>query len=449
MAMFDPNDPTAGLLSQQQALERQGQLAASLRKQANQDRLGEGRIVGNAFVGPHWTEMLADVFDKYQAGAAERDYSKAQKEYGQQVEQAKGAWSANAPQITPGTAGRPELQGPVDPSTGSPELAAVAPTPAQLPTRSAILEHTLKGMRIPGNEAAAMLWNKGMGEEITREDTQKARKDEKDAALQAGREAKALELEQRERESVRRSEDTRLSIQQRRDAAAEAAAARREYNGIMLELGKIKAGAAGAEKPLPSAQATAWIKNNSSMKALDQALDLVEEHPQAFGFKTNVLGNYSATARDPAGIDARAAVANLGSLKIVDRAGVSQTAAETERLKPFIPNVTGPFADDAATIKKKLRGFYREYANMQQEINEFASAQNYKSPGEPHALQDEGRAERAAARNKARADARAKAAVLPNAVAASAPVVPPTPPQPKLPPGLQLPPGATYIGPAQ
>jgi hypothetical protein len=82
------------------------------------------------------------------------------------------------------------------------------------------------------------------------------------------------------------------------------------------------------------------------------------------------------TRMDPKGIAARAAVFNLGSLKIHDRSGAAVTASETPRLLPFIPTP----GDSAKTVKTKLLGFQREYNLMQQGIEDFAKTQGYKSP---------------------------------------------------------------------
>jgi hypothetical protein len=55
--------------------------------------------------------------------------------------------------------------------------------PGSMPSRASVLQATMRGLQIPGNENAAMLWNKGMGEEINREDVQAARKEDIAARL--------------------------------------------------------------------------------------------------------------------------------------------------------------------------------------------------------------------------------------------------------------------------
>ena len=388
MAMFDPNAPMPDLQTQQADLDRQRLVAAALRKQAGSTQMPEGQMVGNRFVAPHWTEGLAAVLDKFNAPLAEAQLGQSQARYNQGVQQAQQGWQSSLPQSVPATPGRPELPGPVDPTTGSPELAAVAPTPAQLPSRSAVLEATLRGMRIPGNEKQAELWGKGMQEEQTREDVQAARKEDRDLQRQMSRENLAATLLQRQREAELRSEDNRLSTEQRREAAREAAEAKRQHNEVLLEIAKLKSGGADKEKGLPSAQSNAWVKNNSSMKFIDDALDAVDKYPQAFSGAKSVLPQTVQAKVDPKGVDARALVANIGSLKIHDRSGQAVSAAEMEKLKPFIPIMDGPLKDDAPTIKKKLNLFALEYSRMQQEILDFAGAQNYRSPGEIYKMKE-------------------------------------------------------------
>ena len=53
---------------------------------------------------------------------------------------------------------------------------------------------------------------------------------------------------------------------------------------------------------------------------------------------------------NPEGTEARAGVADIGSIVLHDRSGAAVTAAESPRLMPFIPLAT----DDNATVIKKL-----------------------------------------------------------------------------------------------
>jgi len=422
--MFDPNQPLPDFQVQNAAIQRQRAIAEFLRKQASAPQ-PQGQMVGKRFIAPSLLQYLPGLMQQYDAGQISRQADSAEKQYGADVTAAKDSWASSLPRAVAAVPGRSALAGPPD-ASGSPELAAVAPSPARLPDRASVLSSTMAGMRIPGNEKAAELWNKGMSDEWTREDNQQARTDAVSAStlarrdnLEAQRAAdsdrRKADIEQRERESVRRSEDTRLSIEQRREAAAEAAAARRDIASLVAATAANKADKPAALKNLPAAQAKAWIENTTGIASVDNALDIAAARPKSFGAQHYVLPDAITQRTDPEGVAARAAVANLGSLRIHDRSGAAVTAAETPRLKPFIPSA----GDNHETVVVKLTGFRREYEIIQREILEYADTQGYKHPG---VLKE--RTPRVAGSN-------------------------PPPAASKPPPGLVLPPGATYIGPAQ
>lgn len=375
--MFDPNAPLPNFAAQQEQLQRQKMMAEMLRKKAGSP-LPEGKMVGKQYVAPHFAEFLPGLLDQFQAGQAEREASKTAQEHKTSIGDAIRNWQSTLPRIRPAVPGQPELPGPRD-ENGSPELDAVAPVPAQLPDRSAILDATLRGMQIPGNEQAAALFNKAMGDELSREDTQTDRRESREAQLRQQRELELKRLEQRMEEAKLRSEDARASVEQRREAAAAMAEAKRQHTEMMGLIASMKADKPKELKPLPAAQAKAWTENNRSVKFIDDALKATLEYPEAFGTK-NVLGTAIRSRTDPKGVNARALVSNIGSLKIHDRSGAAVSLHEMERLKSFIPIVDGPFADNAETIEKKLRLFQREYKLMQQEIIDLAETQGYKSP---------------------------------------------------------------------
>lgn len=129
-------------------------------------------------------------------------------------------------------------------------------------------------------------------------------------------------------------------------------------------------------KDLPAPIQKAYLENGSALGKIDRALAAVDEYPDAFGSK-NMLGDAIRQRTDPKGITGRALIADIGSLKIHDRSGAAVTAAETPRLKPFIPNVN----DHPETIKKKLALFQQEYKAIQDDIGAtYTREQGYKSP---------------------------------------------------------------------
>lgn len=115
-------------------------------------------------------------------------------------------------------------------------------------------------------------------------------------------------------------------------------------------------------RPIPGSAATGIIANRASLGQIDRAIQAVEENPDAFGL-SNYMGDAIKQRTDPKGVDPRAKVADIGSLKIHDRSGAAVTASETPRLKPFIPGVT----DDAKAIITKLKNLR---ANMEAQIEE-------------------------------------------------------------------------------
>jgi hypothetical protein len=103
-------------------------------------------------------------------------------------------------------------------------------------------------------------------------------------------------------------------------------------------------------KQIPANINLAIIKNNQGVQQLSDTIKLLEQNPNAVGFKGFVPGAILNRA-DPEGVNARAGVADIGSLVMHDRSGAAVTASESPRLVPFIPLIT----DDNATALKKLK----------------------------------------------------------------------------------------------
>jgi hypothetical protein len=252
------------------------------------------------------------------------------------------------------------------------------------PTREAILKHTLEGLTNPLTAKEAAVTNTSLTSDLTRGEDQKFRDQQARQAAQERSDNLIATLQQRADDAARRSEDRGADRASREAAAAEALALRGEIakaNQALIAQGlSIKQQIADSkggvqEKPLPSGLATSYTGNAVALGNITDALKHVETNPGAFGL-SNMLPNAMVTRMDPKGIAARAAVFNLGSLKIHDRSGAAVTASETPRLLPFIPTP----GDSAKTVKTKLLGFQREYNLMQQGIEDFAKTQGYKSP---------------------------------------------------------------------
>ena len=142
-------------------------------------------------------------------------------------------------------------------------------------------------------------------------------------------------------------------------------------------------------KDIPQSTLNGMMENNRSLVKIDEALNAIQGKQDALpqgvkadkaatGFK-GYLPNAILSRVDPQGVDARALIADIGSLKIHDRSGPAVTASESPRLMPFIPLAT----DEPATVVKKLNNFKREYSLMQQEANDYYNEANGFKPYKP------------------------------------------------------------------
>ncbi len=139
-----------------------------------------------------------------------------------------------------------------------------------------------------------------------------------------------------------------------------------------------------ALRPMPSSAAGGLLENRRNARRAVDALALLngetlpggtQGDPNATGLK-GYLPNQILNRLDPAGVDTRAAIADLGSMVINDRSGAAVTAAEFPRLAPFIPSEK----DDPETARKKLQNFARNYGAIVNDTEEFYRASGYNVP---------------------------------------------------------------------
>lgn len=137
---------------------------------------------------------------------------------------------------------------------------------------------------------------------------------------------------------------------------------------------EVYAGTVGAKpKPESAAAEKARHEANIGVASIDDAINEIAKHPKALGIKNLLPGAERIRQEtDPGGVAARAAVANIGSLKLHDRSGAAVTISEFPRLRPFIPVATD--SDKAATVK--LQKMKQEYERMRAEW-----ATEKKAPG--------------------------------------------------------------------
>jgi hypothetical protein len=143
-------------------------------------------------------------------------------------------------------------------------------------------------------------------------------------------------------------------------------------------------------KQIPAMANTAIITNNQSMQRIDDALRLLGGQNIGNPAEGQLKGDTAATGWkgylpngvlnrvDPQGVDTRAIISDIGSLKLHDRSGAAVTASESPRLMPFIPLST----DDHETVVKKLNGLRTALVTEQQALNDtYSKDQGYRPSG--------------------------------------------------------------------
>ena len=120
---------------------------------------------------------------------------------------------------------------------------------------------------------------------------------------------------------------------------------------VSVEDGQVVKGKGAALKDIPAAVNAKIMEGKQSLSNIDAAIAAVKANPGAFGIVNAVPFVERARQGDAGGVDARAQVANIGSLKLHDRSGAAVSASEFPRLAPFIPSSS----DSPAAIITKLQ----------------------------------------------------------------------------------------------
>ena len=402
---------------QQQQLARQAQLADALRKRAiaqGTPQMPQGQMVSGHYIAPHWSETLAAALQPaisgYQAQQAERGLAQGQQGLAGAVEQARNAWLKNMPQVTPGQEAQPgvsmsDLANPATPvgTTTSPDIPAVQ---AKLPSAMEQAQYLAQGARIPGNEGLAGAVQKIMGEAVTREDKQQEARQNLKATLQARREEVIIKAQERMHEASLRSQDTRLSIEQRAQAASEATVAKRDV-AVMMQ------GAAQSNRDwqhgfAEDQQVQRVITHivdkgaplaNLTVKAQD-VQDMVDRY-DAQKKKIPGLGHTGIIPdffQTPEGTAARAKIAAFAQALIQSQAGLSQTLSEQELTKATI------LSKPSFSEKDFRENWPSVVANLNQNVQHLKSINpkawdQYKTNGGPLDLVKSGRQQTAGVPN--------------------------------------------------
>jgi hypothetical protein len=234
-------DPNIDFQQPQQAAQMAQLLAQRLRKKADATGLPEGQMAGGFLTDPSVFEYLSTMAQGYAANQAEADAQAKQQVFQDRVNKASGEWRSNFPQTLPAT---PERQGPVDPSNPT-ELNAV---PEQPVTSSRILQHTMRGMAIPGMADEAKIYNQSAQADLTREDNQAERAATLKQTLLARAEEARIRAEERARDIQLRLEDRALDRASRERLAAQSVAAQREATQARLDIAKLTGSVGDAMK---------------------------------------------------------------------------------------------------------------------------------------------------------------------------------------------------------
>ena len=137
-------------------------------------------------------------------------------------------------------------------------------------------------------------------------------------------------------------------------------------------------------KDAPSVETRALAHNITVLDQIDEAIKAVEANPNAFGLQ-NLMPDEVNSRMDPAGVNARGRVANISSLKILERSGATVTAGEAPRIKPFVPSVL----EKSGSILTKLRNMREEVVStMEPVLAEYTEERGYKEPASAKAFRD-------------------------------------------------------------
>lgn len=139
-----------------------------------------------------------------------------------------------------------------------------------------------------------------------------------------------------------------------------------------------------AGKTLPASAVEKMNENRQNLKRAENALTLLQGgsvgdlkgDKDATGVGKGILGQTLLNWAEPSGVNARAAMADLGSLVIHQRSGAAVTASEFPRLAPFIPTVN----DSPEVARKKVARFVQVYKEVVTDSEDAFREAGYKVP---------------------------------------------------------------------
>lgn len=359
----------------------------------------EGKMVGGQYIRPHWTQALSAAIGQVMGAKAAANSVDAEEAIRRNTQGQYEDWVKNRPQARQEAVDLPFL---ADPSQGDTNIGSRTVQP----TTDDKLNWAMKGMNNPLSKSLASAYATDLlVKEPERDEARAFRADEADKARQAAKEAQIqkaadaldqlkLRLEDKglDRESREKMNAQALALQRQlaemRDATQREIAEGRNATQRDIADARFNAAKDKPPKPLPAAQSQAWINNNVNIKNVDRVMGMIADAKgnildaakKHLGSKYMVPGmEWVGQGTDPEGVPMRSAISDIGSLKIHDRSGAAVTAAESPRLRPFIPTIY----DKPEAVRDKLTNFRKQYEMMQQEIEDYADTQGYKSPRKP------------------------------------------------------------------
>ena len=381
--LFDPNEPLnpedqIALLSQAayaqpqadqfnfqsraQAIEaRKRALADAMRRRAGAtnavSELPSGRIVGNKFVGPHWTEMLnaalQPMFAQQGVASEEKALKQQTEEYERADQEAAAAHQARMPRSREVSR---ELPGPTE------DEQPLIGTQTVKPTRDERLKWAQEGQRIPSRkEVMSRLIDDLLVKEPEREELRQFRKEDREDRQAARREEfqatldlKKEQLQEQIRQAQEREKDARLNTAERERAHR----ATEDLKAQLLELQGNKSRRETIEDAVKKAEAVEEAKVRGREKAKEEAsartrardatdslsaIDRVDEI-----LKAGPTGSYIGKAVDEAG---RAfGVATPGAEK------ASSLKVLSGELVSKMPKMSGPQSDRDVLLYREMAG---------------------------------------------------------------------------------------------
>ena len=370
--------------ARQEQIKRALAEAAALRQASGEQP--QGRLVSGIYVAPHWSQQMGPLVNALRGSVKEYEANRDQQKLDQEMAADATQWMSSRPQGQTVELEGPQPEGATGPLTGT--------TP---PTLQQKMEWAQRGQTNPLTRALAAAYGADtLIKEPEREEARQFRREEAAAARAANAEAARQKAADRLEEIKLRLEDRALDRASRETLAREgrelqaqlakmADATRREIAANSNALRRDLTEKPKELKPLPAAQSKAWVENEASLEKVDDTLNMLQDEKANIRHEARRSMNAAyaipfaedvGQRLDPKGVPLRAAIADLGSLKLHDRSGAAVTAAEFPRLKPFIPTA----ADTPESARDKLNNFKKEYERIQQELLNYAEDQGYKPP---------------------------------------------------------------------